>query len=310
MSTPAPTTKPRSAKEETVDAWDARADRWDSWAAMVEDWFAPVTRALLDGVQLAPGDRVLELAAGSGGFTRALAQAVGDRGRVISTDSGPRMVALTARNLREFPQVTAQVMDGEAADPSVGPVDAVACRQGVMFFADPAESFRRLFPLLRPGGRIAVSAFTAPDRNRFMSLPSSILNRWAESGNPPAAPAPGPGPFSLADPDHLARLLVRAGFEEPRSVVLDCPLRAGSLAELLDFYHGILGATVQKLPAAQQAQAWAEVERACAPFVAPGGPGGPSEIYVVSARKGAGSSPADGPHKPARRSPRRSSVQK
>lgn len=276
---------PRSPKEATVEAWDARADRWDEWTPMVESWFAPATANMERALGLRAGDQVLELAAGTGGFTRALAAAVGPSGHVIATDSGPRMVARMAENLRELRQVTARVMDGERADQSPGSLDAIACRQGFMFFAAPETALARLAPTLRPGGRLVFSVFSPPDRNGVLSRPSRILSRWADPDHPPPPPDAAPGPFSLSDPVRLGNLLRSVGFESVAVEAVGCPLRPPSLTKLMEFYREILGATVQRLSASDQAAAWAEVETAVAPFLAPGSPGAPCEILVAAGRR-------------------------
>jgi 23S rRNA U2552 (ribose-2'-O)-methylase RlmE/FtsJ len=59
--------------------------------------------ALLDGVRLRPGERVLDLYAGAGAFTAVLADAVGPVGRVLGVESDARAVADAERNLADLP---------------------------------------------------------------------------------------------------------------------------------------------------------------------------------------------------------------
>ncbi len=284
-----------SRKEDIVDSWDARAEQWDAWTPVVDAWFAPATALLLEHLEVRPGHRVLELAAGSGGFTRHLAHAVGPEGRVLATDTGPNMVKLAARNAlaQGLTNVTTRVMDGEPPDVSWASMDGVTSRQGVMFFADPGAAFAQLLRVLRPGGRLSVSVFTTSARNPFMSVPARILSHWADPhGTSPKLPE-GPGPFSLGKPGQLAETLRRAGYDDVRSDTVACALRMPSADDLLRFYHEILGDTVRELPPMQQERAWAEVRQACGAFVDPSGPGAPSEILVGSGRR-----PAGGPSRP------------
>lgn len=280
-------------KEDLVESWDARAEEWDAWTPVVDAWFAPATALLLQHLAVQPGHRVLELAAGSGGFTRHLARAVGPDGRVLATDSGPNMVKLAARNAlaQGLSNVTTRVMDGEHPDVSWASMDGVASRQGVMFFAKPEAAFAQLVRVLRPGGRLSVSVFTTSNRNGFLSVPARILSHWVDPDGTTPKPPEGPGPFSLGKPGQLEEMLRRTGYDEVRSDTVACTLRMPTADDLLRFYHEILGDTVRDLGLTQQEQAWAEVRRTCEPFVDPSGPGAPSEILVASGRRPPGGTP-------------------
>jgi ubiquinone/menaquinone biosynthesis C-methylase UbiE len=279
-------------KEQIGDYWDDIAEKWDAWGPIVDAWFAPVTAALLASLRLKPGDRVLELAAGSGGLTIHLARAVGPEGRVLATDVGANMVKLAARNIRAagLSNVVARVMDGETPDVAWASMDAVACRQGLMFFADPASALERFFRILRPGGRLGVSVFTMPERNGFIITPHSILTRWSEpqpdfSSNPTPN---GPGAFSLSEPGLLESMFKRAGFSEVVSRAISMPLRLPSLEELLRFDREILGNPVaDKSPDTQQ-KAWREVAQASSSYVGASSEGAPAELLVVSGRRPVG----------------------
>jgi ubiquinone/menaquinone biosynthesis C-methylase UbiE len=274
-------------KERMNEGWDALAEKWNSWTPVVDAWFAPATDVLLGMLRLRAGDRVLELAAGTGGLTLHLARAVGPDGRVLATDVGPNMVKLAARNARDAGahNVIARVMDGENPDLTWASMDAIVCRQGFMFFADPTTALTRLFPIVRPGGRIGLTVFTTPDRNGFMAAPLSVLSRWTRpSGNSPSTPE-GPGPFSLGTPGLLETMVRRIGFADVESKIVASPLRLTSVDELLKFHRDMLGDLVNDLPLPIQSRAWNEVRDAVAPYFAPGADGVPSEILVLCARR-------------------------
>lgn len=274
-------------KERITDGWDALAEKWDSWASVVDSWFEPATKVLLEMVRLKPGDRVLELAAGSGGLTLHLARVVGPEGRVIATDVGPNMVRLLARNARVagLSNVVARVMDGENPDKSWASMDVVVCRQGFMFFTDPAAALQRLIRTLRPAGTLGLTVFSTPDRNEFMATALSILSRWSRPPDAPAPPTSGPGPFSLGAPGLLESMARASGFTDVEARTVSSPLRLASLAELLRFYHDILGDLVEELPPEIQRKAWDEVARACRTYAGADSDGAPCEILVVTGRR-------------------------
>lgn len=274
-------------KRAIAEGWDAIAEQWDAWTPVVDAWFAPGTTRLMRYLALRPGAHVLELAAGTGGFTRHLARAVGAKGHVTATDTGPHMLKLLARNMAaaDLPNVSARRMDGE--HPDVGPAsfDAVACRQGFMFFADPLATLRRSAKLLRPGGSIALSAFSTPDRNACLVTPMTILNRWAHPDGVPPAPPDGPGPFSLGTPGRIESLLDRARLSSIEVTRVPCPLRMPSVEDLVRFYRDVIPDVVRDLPPDEQARAWAEVEAAVTPYAGLTGAGAPCELVVAAGRR-------------------------
>ena len=105
-----------------------------------------------------------------------------------------------------------------------------------------------------------LASFSTPDKNRFFSIPISVIRRRAHL----APPAPGlPGPFSLGAPGVMDDTLRRAGFVEVTSKAVRVPLRLASAAECVKFERESFGALQQMLaalPKAEQEAAWAEIE--------------------------------------------------
>jgi ubiquinone/menaquinone biosynthesis C-methylase UbiE len=282
-----PPPDPAAQKAAIVDSWNAVAPQWNDWTPVVDAWFGPATVRMLAALALLPGQSVLELAAGSGGFTRYLAEAVGPTGRVVATDSGAAMVRLAAENARRagWSQVEACVMDGDAPNLPDGTFDAVGCRQGFMFFADPGRAVDRLSWTLRPNGRLVVSVFSTPDRNPVIAMPMEVLARYAPR---PAEPGPargGPGPFSLGDDGQLEQMFRAAGLSSVRAERVPCPLRMRSAPEYVRFFREIVLGKLEELPLAERERAILELTERAARFTDPDGGGGPSELLVVSGRR-------------------------
>jgi ubiquinone/menaquinone biosynthesis C-methylase UbiE len=274
-------------KETIVESWDARAEQWDRWTPVVDSWFGPATELMLQYLRLQPGESVLELAAGTGGFTKHLSAGVGPTGRVVATDSGPAMVQRAARNALQagLANVSARVMDAEHPDVEAGSADAIACRQAFMLLADPEGALRRLRRVLRPGGRVSLSVFSTPENNGILSVPGKILARWANPNADPPLPVSGPGPFRLGAPGLLERYLNEAGYSDIVARAVVCPLLMPSLEELLRFYHELLDLTVKDLSAEDRTRAWGEVEEAVSSYTGEGSAGAPCEILVVAAHR-------------------------
>jgi SAM-dependent methyltransferase len=158
---------------------------------------------------LAPrlGERVLDVGCGAGATSRALAQRVGPSGHVTGVDlSRPLLDVARARGGGPH-----YVQADAAAIAFDTPFDAVFSRFGVMFFEDPAAAFANL-RRAAPRGRLTFVCWRSPDENPAMIRPLALTRHLL-----PQSPAPdpdAPGPFSLADPDRVRRVLHEAGWRD------------------------------------------------------------------------------------------------
>ena len=89
--------------------------------------------------------------------------------------------------------------------------DSVLCRWGLMFLPNLVDALGRLQRLLRPGGKIAGAVWAEASKVPSISLAMSVVR---EALHAPPPPAGLPGPFSLADPEHLEDVMLDAGFVE------------------------------------------------------------------------------------------------
>ncbi len=111
---------------------------------------------------LRPGERVLELACGTGLVTFRAADAIGAGGTLVATDISEEMIAAIAAHAAsrgvagEFRR-----MDAEALDFPDASFDAVICALGLMYVADPSSAIREMHRVLVPGGRAVVVVWGA-----------------------------------------------------------------------------------------------------------------------------------------------------
>lgn len=112
-------------------------------------------------------------------------------------------------------------------------------RTGVMFFADAAAAFANLARATRPGGRLAMLVWQAPERNEWFLTFATRLT----AGRPlPAPPPEAPSPFSLSDPERVQRLLEGTGWSDVSLEDLALPMYFGADAvEATSFVAGLLG---------------------------------------------------------------------
>ena len=247
---------------------EAIAPGWERWRAHIEEIIAPVRRWMLDGLAPRPGDTVLELAAGAGdtGFEAALL--VGERGRLISTDFSPAMVDVARRRGAErgLGNVDYRLMDAERIELDADSVDGVLCRFGYMLMPDPAAALAEARRVLRPGGRLALAVWGAPERNPWVTLG---LGQLVERGHLPAPDPCAPSAFALASAQRTRELLEAAGFTSVRTEEIPVRFTFRDLDEYNAFTTdtgGPAAPILQRLPHEERAALTAQLRVAFAHF--------------------------------------------
>jgi ubiquinone/menaquinone biosynthesis C-methylase UbiE len=121
---------------------------------------APWTASLVDAARLSPGERVLDVACGTGVVTRIAAERAGPLGSVIGLDLNAGMLAV-ARSMPAAQGAPVQWVQRSALDLGLpdGSIDVVLCQQGLQFFPDRALALREMHRVLRKGGRLALSVW-------------------------------------------------------------------------------------------------------------------------------------------------------
>jgi ubiquinone/menaquinone biosynthesis C-methylase UbiE len=264
--------------------WEAMAPGWDERHAYFEATARPVTDVMLARLEARAGDRILELAGGTGvvGLAAALAHPTC---RVILSDFAEGMIAAASRRADELGLRNCEhrVLDGERIDLPDAWVDGVLCRFGYMLMGNPAAALAETRRVLTPGRRVSAAVFAGPERNPWAALPSRVL---ADRGHIPP-PAPGaPGIFALGDAKRLRRLVEEAGFDEVTIDEVDLHWSFAGEADYWDFLMRVAGAismVTAKLPEAERVAVRADLAARLEPFTAANGIVLPGVSLVVSA---------------------------
>ncbi|MDX6724264.1 MAG: hypothetical protein QOD73_2668 [Solirubrobacteraceae bacterium] len=107
-------------------------------------------------LELAPGDKVLDIACGPGNFVRDFAGAVGRRGLVVGLDASPTMLARAVEDTKVAPNVAYVRADAVRLPFRDGAFDAVCCFAALHFFDEPGAALDAMARVLAPRGRLAI----------------------------------------------------------------------------------------------------------------------------------------------------------
>lgn len=186
---------------------------------------APLAGALIEFAELQPGERVIDVACGTGVVARLAASAVEPSGSVLGLDVNPGMVAV-ARAVGppaiEWHGASAQEMP--FPDESF---DVALCQMGLQFFENKPAALHEIRRVLSPGGRLAVS-LPGPTPEAFDLLAASLARHVA-----PELAGFVKVVFSLHDERELRTLLEAAGFNRVSTAVTTRALRLPPPADFL-----------------------------------------------------------------------------
>ena len=184
--------------------WDRAATSYEPlWRAQLET----AQRELMRYAALVPGERVLDVACGTGVAALEAAAAVGPQGRVVGIDLSGRMVEAARRRAAECDaaNVTFERMDAESLELPDESFDVVMCVLGLMYVPDPARALREMRRVLRPGGRLVIVVWG--DRSLCGWSPLfSIIDGEVETEVCPLF-------FRLGESDTLSELCTEASFD-------------------------------------------------------------------------------------------------
>lgn len=200
-----------TAKElsETQAAWDEIAAGFDEYATPLTIAFA---EAALQRVDLRPGMRFLDVAAGSGALSIPAARLGAE---VVATDISPAMVELLEARARNenLTTIEAHVMDGHALELEDDTFDVSASMNGVSLFPDMQRGLREMMRVTKPGGRVLILAFGPPTEAEFITFFLEAM-QVAVPGFDGLPMDPPPLPFQAADPEKLRARFVDAGLND------------------------------------------------------------------------------------------------
>jgi ubiquinone/menaquinone biosynthesis C-methylase UbiE len=251
---------------------------------LVPALFAASAERLLDLARVEAGDRVLDVACGTGIVARKAAPRAGAAGKVVGLDLNPDMLEV-ARAASAGTHPAIEWRQGNAAELPFadGAFDAVLCQQALQFFSDRPKAFREMHRVLAPHGRLALSVCRPIEYSPAYPPLAEALERHVG----PDAGAMMRSPFLSWNREELRAALREAGFQDVRIRIAVAEVRYPSPEELVrqEAASSPLAGPLSALSSDVRAALIRDVNAALSERVDDDGVVSPLETFVVAARR-------------------------
>ncbi|MGH9370793.1 MAG: class I SAM-dependent methyltransferase [Vicinamibacterales bacterium] len=254
--------------------WDKAAAHYETfWASQLQ----PAQDLLLRLADIQAGEKVIELACGTGLVTFRIAEQLGSSGRLVATDLSGKMVnAIRAEAERRGVNAEVARMDAEALEYPDGAFDVAICALGLMYCPSPALALREMYRVLAPGGRAAAAVWGARSHCGWAEIFPIVERRVASDVCPLF--------FQLGSGNALELSFQAAGFRDTHSTRIQVALRYASADDAIGaaFAGGPVALAYSRFDAATRESAHADYLESIATYRSEDGYEIPGEFVVVT----------------------------
>lgn len=261
--------------------WDKACEHYErTWSAQLR----PAQDRLIHLADPRPGERILDIAAGTGLVSFPAAERVGAEGEVVATDLSQAMADALARGARRrgLAQVKASRMDAEALSFEDASFDAALNALGLMYVPDPPAALREMHRVVRPGGRAVAAVWGTRTACGWAEI-FGIVDARVDTDVCPMF-------FQLGTGDLLEQRFAEAGFVDVAShrlrVTLDYDSEDAALGAA--FAGGPVALAYARFDATTREAAHGEYLDSIAPHRHGAGYRVPGEFVIVRGRKAEG----------------------
>jgi ubiquinone/menaquinone biosynthesis C-methylase UbiE len=238
-------------REQQRQVWDKFSPGWRKWDTLVMNFMQPMGEEIIQRLRLKETDNVLDIAGGTGEPGLTIAPIL-KKGKVIITDLSEGMLAVardnaTKKGITNYETLACDVSELPFND---GSFDKISCRMGFMFFPDMLMAAKEMVRVLKPGGIIATSVWATPDKNPWVTMIMSVINK---NLNLPAPPPGAPGMFRCGNPGFIAEIFRQAGLKNVVEKEITGKLQAVSAENYWNFHNDVAAPIVAAMSKADEA---------------------------------------------------------
>lgn len=199
-------------REQQKASWNRFAAGWKKWDPVTMEFLQPMKEAIIRYLQPNDGQKILDIAAGTG--EPALSIAASNKGGTVTiTDISEEMMEIAREKAiaKKLTNIETVICDASDLPFENGSFDAVSCRFGFMFFPDMQLAANEIYRVLKPGGRFATTVWNFPEKNFWVTAIMGTIMRLMEI---PPPPPEVPGMFRCCKPGRMKDILEKAGFSD------------------------------------------------------------------------------------------------
>jgi SAM-dependent methyltransferase len=270
------------------DQWQVTGNAAETYErALVPAVFAPWAPHVVALADPQTGERVLDIACGTGLIARLAAERVGRTGNVTGLDLNPGMLSFAASITSPDPATSAPITWREASATNMplpdAAFDVVYCQLGLQFFPDRPAAMREMYRVLVPGGRLGLMVWQGIQYSPGFGALAAALARHVST----EAAGIMRAPFGLAEAEQLRALVAAEGFRDIAIQSVADTVRFPSISRFVqDYVRGSpLSGHVAKVSDDARAALVSEVGDELTPFVAGDALTFPIKAHLASARK-------------------------
>ncbi|MEP6926115.1 MAG: class I SAM-dependent methyltransferase, partial [Ginsengibacter sp.] len=198
-------------RDQQKETWNKFSPGWKKWDEFTMNFLKPMGDAIIETLEIKDTDQVLDIACGTGepGLTIA---AIAKNGKVTGTDIAEKMLETAKANAlsKQIKNYETRVCDVCDLPFDEDNFDKISCRMGFMFFPDMQVASDEMFRVLKPGGKMATSVWSIPDKNIWITKIMGVINSNLQLPPPPAG---SPGMFRCGATGFMKSIMEKSGFK-------------------------------------------------------------------------------------------------
>lgn len=235
-------------REQQKASWNKSSSGWKKWDELTMDFLRPFGDEIIERLNPKGSDLILDVAAGTGEPGLTIASKL-NTGKVIITDLADDMLVIAHENATK---AGVKNVEFSACDVTELPFDdnsfdGISCRMGFMFFPDMLLAVKEMVRVLKPGGTIAASVWTGPEKNFWFTGVMSVVKKYVDIPPPPSG---APGMFRCAQEGLMAGLFAQAELKNIVQKELSSALKCGNGATYWSLMSEVAGPVVTALNSA------------------------------------------------------------